>query len=182
MKLLPDPLHPALVHFPVVLILLGALVAVAAVFWRKSHLPHLAAALLALGAVGAWVAVQTGESDGGLLETGSPPMETLLDAHEDWAKRTLAIAIVAAVAAVGSPSLFRFPRVARAAAVAAALAAGLASYAVYETGHRGGALVFRHGAGVTVGAAGSPAASGVGAPAAVVAAERRPEQTERDRD
>lgn len=148
MKLFPDPLHPAIVHFPIVLILLGAVVAVCAVFWRRQHVPLLAGVLLTLGAVGAWVSVETGESDGGLIENGSPQADSLLDAHENWAKRTLTTAAAAAVAAVISLALFRFPRTARVAAVIAAIAATTASYAVYETGHRGGALVYKHGAGV----------------------------------
>lgn len=148
MNFIPDPLHPAIVHFPIVLILLGSAVAVAAVFWRKHHLPLIAGAILALGAAGAWVAVETGESDGGLVENSFGQAESLLDAHEDWAKRTLTAATLAAVIAITSAGLVRFPRMARAVAVAAAVSAIGASYAVYETGHRGGELVFKHGAGV----------------------------------
>ena len=73
MNLLPDPLHPAVVHFPIVLVLLGTVVGLVAVFWRKQHLSLLAAVALTLGALGAWAAVETGESDGGLLEGNSPP-------------------------------------------------------------------------------------------------------------
>jgi uncharacterized membrane protein len=157
MPTLPDPLHPAIVHFPVVLILLGTIAAFAAIFWRKNLMPALAAVLLTFGALGAWVAMETGESDGGIEESLSAPAEMLLDAHEDWAKRTMAAAAAAAVAAVVSLLLIKFPRAARAVGVATALIAGVASYAVYETGHRGGQLVFRHGAGVNL-AAGQPGA------------------------
>lgn len=150
MNLLPDPLHPAIVHFPIVLILLGTATAIGAAFWRKNHLPIAAGALLALGAIGAWVSVETGESDGGLVENVSSQADSLLNAHEDWAKRTLAAASVAAVATVFSIGLFRFPRVARAVAAAAAITAIGASYCVYETGHRGGALVYKYGAGVSI--------------------------------
>jgi uncharacterized membrane protein len=153
MPALPDPLHPAIVHFPIVLILLGTVVAAAAIFWRKHFVPVWAAALLAVGAVGAWVAMETGESDGGMVESMAPPAAALLDAHEDWAERTLTAAAVAAIVAIASVMLFKFPRLARAVAVATFLAAGAASYAVYETGHRGGALVFRHGTGINVAAA-----------------------------
>jgi uncharacterized membrane protein len=152
MPVMPDPLHPAIIHFPVVLILLGTFVACAAVFWRKHSVPALAAVLLALGALGAWVAVETGKSDGGLAENLSPQAEALLDAHQNWAERTLTLAAIAAVAAVASAWLFRRPRAARALAVVAALIAGAASFALYQTGHRGGALVFRHGLGVDVAA------------------------------
>jgi uncharacterized membrane protein len=157
MNLIPDPLHPAVVHFPISLILLGAAAAIVAAIWRGGHLPRFAALLLALGALGAWVAVASGESGGGLLEKGTPRMETLVDEHETWAKRTMVIAILAAVAAVGSVLAGRWPRIARAVAVVAAVASAAAAYAVYETGHRGGALVYRHAAGVEVAISG-PAA------------------------
>ena len=135
MSIIPNPLHPAVVHFPIVLIVLGAAVSILAVFWRRGYVPTFAATLLALGALGAWAAIETGESDGGLIENAAAQVAPLLDAHEDWAKRTLTAAVIAAVIAAG--------------AVAAALAAGVASWTVYETGHRGGALVYQHGAGVS---------------------------------
>jgi uncharacterized membrane protein len=148
MNLMPDPLHPAVVHFPVVLIVLGTAAALLAVFWRKGYVPAFAAVLLGLGALGAWAAVQTGKSDGGLVESQSSQVSALLDAHEHWAERTLTLAAIAAFAAVASTLLVRFPRAARGVAVAAALVAGAASWSVYETGHRGGALVFQFGTGV----------------------------------
>jgi uncharacterized membrane protein len=148
MSFMPDPLHPALVHFPIVLVLFGTLAAVVAMFWRQGFVPAMAAALLALAALGAWAAVATGESDGGLVENTSAGAAALLEAHENWAKRTLTAAAIAAVLAIGSVALFKFPVVARGVAVAAALAAGTASWTVYETGHRGGALVYQYGAGV----------------------------------
>lgn len=152
MSFIPDPLHPAVVHFPVVLILLGCAAAWVAVFVRKGNTPWFAAALLVLGAAGAWVAKETGKSDGGLLDNLSPQMESLLDAHQNWAGRTVMAATITALAAVAAAALFRFPQLARSLAVAAALMASVAAWTVYETGHRGGALVFKHGAGVRVGA------------------------------
>jgi uncharacterized membrane protein len=120
-----------------------------AVFWRKGYVPGFAAALLVMGALGAWAAVASGKSDGGLVENTSAGVGALLDAHETWAERTLTAATIAAVMAVGAVALFRrFPRAARGVAVAAALAAMVAAWTVYETGHRGGALVYKHGAGV----------------------------------
>jgi uncharacterized membrane protein len=158
MNLIPDPLHPAVVHFPIVLILLGAVAAIVAAFWRGGHLPRFAALLLGLGALAAWAAVESGESSGGLLETGSAQMEGLVDAHQTWAKRTLAVTIVGAVAAVASALAGRWPRIARGVAAVAALASAAAAYSVYETGHRGGALVYHHAAGVEV-AANAPQAA-----------------------
>lgn len=158
MNLIPDPLHPAVVHFPIVLLLLGALAALVAVFWRRHYVPTLAAALLVLGALGAWAAVESGESDGGLVENTAPAVNSLVDAHETWAKRTLTIGIFAAFAAGGSVLTARWPRIARAVAIVAALISVTAAWSVYQTGHRGGALVYHHGAGVEA-ASGTAAAA-----------------------
>lgn len=166
MSIVPDPLHPAVVHFPVVLIVLGCAAAWLAVFVRKGNVPWFAALLLALGAAGAWVAKATGKAEGGLLENISPQMESLLDAHQDWAGRTVIAATITALVAVAAAAVSRFPRWARSAAVAAALAASVAGWTVYETGHRGGALVFEHGAGVRVNPSGvTPGGEGPVGPA-----------------
>jgi uncharacterized membrane protein len=148
MTVIPNPLHPAIVHFPIVLLLMGMGVALLAVFWRKHHVPALAAVLLVLGALGTWAAVESGKSDGGLVESSSLELNALVDAHETWAKRTLAISILAAFAAGGSVLTARWPRIARAVAIVAAAVSMGSVYGIYETGHRGGALVYRHGAGV----------------------------------
>ena len=60
---IPDPLHPAIVHFPIVLLLLGAPLAVLAVFVRKWQLPLLAAVVLGLGGAGAITATWSGGKD-----------------------------------------------------------------------------------------------------------------------
>ncbi len=180
MNLLPDPLHPAIVHFPIVLILLGAAAAIVAAVWRGGHLPYFAAVLLLLGALGAWLAVETGESSGGLLENVTAQAESLVDAHETWAKRTLAVTLLAAAAAVGSVVVGRWPRLAQAVAVAAAVAACAAAYAVYETGHRGGTLVYHHAAGVEVVVDKAVAAQSVAGPAESGVGKAKPAEQDAD--
>ena len=159
MSFMPDPLHPAIVHFPVALILLGCAAAWVAVFVRKGNVPWFAAVLLMLGAAGAWVAKETGKSDGGLLDNMSPQMESLLDAHQNLDGISVRAATITALLAVTVVGLSRFPRLARSVAVAAAVAASVASWTVYETGHRGGALVFEHGAGVHMSSPANPPAT-----------------------
>lgn len=148
--MLPNPLHPAVVHFPIVLILIGAMVAVAAAFAPRWRLPLITAILLGLGALGAIVAAQTGEEEGELANLNSEASETILDQHEDWAETTRTLAIVAALLAAVSVSLFRFPRTARILSAATALVALAASGAVALTGHYGGQLVYRHGVGINL--------------------------------
>ncbi len=154
---IPDPLHPAIVHFPIVLLLLGAPLAVVAVFVRKWHLPLLAAVVLALGGAGAITAAWSGGKDAEMVFELSGNGDEILDTHEEWGERTRNVAILAAVLAAASAALFRKPKAGMAIGALAALAAIGAAYCVAETGHYGGRLVYKHGAGVNT-AAGEAAA------------------------
>jgi len=144
---LPSPLHPALVHFPIVLLLLGAIAAVAAAFISRWRTPLIAAVLLSLGAAGSVIAVQTGESDGELVNE-TPAIEAVLELHEEWAERTQIAAIVAALLAVGVVFATRWPVIATGLRVVTAVGAMAATWCVIQTGHYGGQLVYKYGAGV----------------------------------
>ena len=158
--MLPDPLHPEVVHFPIALLLLGAPLAVVAVFVRRWNLPVLAAVVLALGGGGALVATWTGGQAAELAGELNGGGEQVLDQHEDWGGRARNAGIVAAVLAVASASLFRKPVAARAAGAAAALAAVAAAFSVAQAGHYGGQVVYKHGVGVNTAAAGESTAEG----------------------
>ena len=161
--MLPDPLHPAVVHFPIVLLLLGAPLAAVAVFFRGHHLPLLAAIVLLLGAGGAVVATVTGESDaemaGELAENG----ESILEEHEEWGERARNFGLIAAVLAIASAPLVRQPAAGRIVGSVAAAAAIAAALAVAQAGHYGGQVVYKFGVGVNTSAAST--AWGGGAPA-----------------
>ena len=153
--MLPDPLHPAIVHFPIALLLLGAPLAIVSVFVRNWHLPVLAALVLALGATGAVVATVTGgkaaEMAGELSDSG----EKVLDEHEEWGERARNAGSLAAVLAILSAALVRKPAAARAAGAVAAIAAAAAALSVAQAGHYGGQAVFKFGVGVNAAAPGS---------------------------
>lgn len=166
---MPSPLHPALVHFPIVLILLGTLVALPAAFTPRWHLRWIAAALLALGALGALAASATGEEDGEAVEHQAG-VDALLDQHEDWAERTQGFSVTAGVLALAAAAAtLRWPRVSRGAGIATAVIALGASFCVFQTGHYGGQLVYRHGAGVNLAPASAINATG---PSAAFPTER----------
>ena len=154
---LPNPLHPALVHFPIALILLGALLAVWAAVFQRGHLPWLTAVLLVTGAVGAATAVYTGGKQAEMVGDISDRADALLDEHEEWGEQTRNIAVAAAFLALASASLTRFPKTARGLAVATVIVAAAAAYAVAKTGHIGGQLVYKHGVGINTAAGNNPA-------------------------
>lgn len=153
--MIPDPLHPAVVHFPIVLLLLGAPLAVVSLFLRKWHLPVLTAAVLALGGAGAVVAAWTGEEAAELAGELSGSGEKTLDAHEEWGERTRNAGLVAAVLAIVSAALGRNPVAGRALGAAAAIAAVAAAFSVAQAGHYGGEVVYKHGVGVNTAAGAS---------------------------
>jgi len=154
----PDPLHPAVVHFPIVLLLLGAPLAVAAVFWRKNLLPSLVALVLVMGGGGALVATFTGEQEAEMAGELSPAGEQALEEHEEWGERARNFGVVAALLACASAASFRWPAPARGLGAAAALAALAAAFAVAQAGHFGGQVVYKHGVGVNTAAAGESSA------------------------
>ena len=154
----PEPLHPAVVHFPIALLLVGAVFAAAAVFVRRWHLPLFAAILLSLGALGAVAATATGEEEEEKVEHAMPSAEPLLEEHAGWGESARNAGLLAAVIALGAATLASRPVLGRSLSVLTALVAIGAAYGVVQAGHFGGELVYRHGAGVTPGAA---AAGGV---------------------
>ena len=140
------PLHPLVVHFPIVLVVLlpiSVLVALWAV--RKGATARRAWAVpLAFAAtltLSAWVALQTGEAQEDRVE--DVVGEAALHGHEEAAERFLVLSgVLLLVAAVG---LSR-GTVGRAARLVTAVGAVGLVVAGAQVGHSGGTLVYRHGA------------------------------------
>jgi uncharacterized membrane protein len=146
--MIPDPLHPAIVHFPIVLALLAPILA-AATLWaiHSERMPRrgwLAIIVLQVVLVcTTWAATETGERDEERVER--VVAERHIETHEEAAERFLVLAaLVLPLAAAG---LLAGPigLVNRALTVALSLAALGAAGAA---GHSGGELVYRHGAAV----------------------------------
>jgi uncharacterized membrane protein len=144
--MLPNPLHPAVVHFPVVLAFLLPLFVIGALWAiHRGARPRRAWGVPLTGALAlaasAWLAVETGEAQDERVER--VVAEQPLSAHEEMAEAFLTgSAIVALVAGVGLVGGItgRAARVATAAG-SLALIAGAAL-----VGHSGGQLVYKYGA------------------------------------
>ena len=145
----PDPLHPALVHFPIVLLILGGTGAVVAIFTDRWNLRKWIALFLTLGAIGALAAVWSGdhakETTGLLSETA----ENLLDQHAELAHQARNFAVAAALFAVISAfvklkGVFRYGP-----PLVTALISMICVWYIVETGHLGGKMVYHHGVGTT---------------------------------
>ena len=140
------PLHPLVVHFPIVLaILLPISVVVALWVVRKGTTPRRVWAVpLTVAAVltlSAWVATETGESQEDRVERVVP--RRALHGHEESAERFLLLSGVLLLVTAGGLARGTVGRAAR--YVSAAGAFGLV-VAAAQVGHSGGALVYRHGA------------------------------------
>lgn len=141
------PLHPALVHFPIVLSMLLPLFAMGAgvMAWRGRHgtRPWLIVPLLALLLVGTGLAaMSTGQSDAREVRRIVP--KSAIDKHEDWAEALVWTACVTLLLSLWglspSPALRKGAMVAT--MVASIVLAGLA----FKTGEEGGRLIYVYGA------------------------------------
>lgn len=146
--MLPVPLHPAIVHFPIAL---GVLLPFALLwgFWRARKAsgiePWAPALLLALLlAVSSSVAAETGENEEDRVE----PIvtEQVLEEHEEAGellqRSSIVVLLVFALGLVP-----RLPeRVATGLRIAALIGSAVLIVFVYRVGHSGGALVYEHGA------------------------------------
>lgn len=144
--MIPQPLHPAVVHFPIVLVALLPIAAILALVAirrgareRNAWLPvvGIAAAL----AASAWLAVLTGKREESVVE--SVVTESTIHAHEESAEFFSWVTVGGLVLVSLGLLKDRPGRVMRNVAVIAALGASVAGYRV---GHSGGELVYEHGA------------------------------------
>jgi uncharacterized membrane protein len=144
--MLPDPLHPAVVHFPIVLAFLLPIAALAAV-WHGRRRPGsrgpwiLTLALAAALTASAWLAVQTGGREEETVERVVP--EAPLENHEEAAERFLLLS--AGVLLVAGAGLLR-GRIGVAARLATTVGALGLVVAGALVGHSGGKLVYQYGA------------------------------------
>jgi uncharacterized membrane protein len=143
---LPDPLHPAVVHLPIALAVLMPLFATGlmAVIVKGAAPARAWAIAVALQVVlvgFAWFAVETGEADEERVE--KVVAEAPIHEHHEAAEWFLRIAAAAALVMAAGLLPDRRGRIGRIVGVLASLAVLAAAV---RTGHLGGELVYRHGA------------------------------------
>jgi uncharacterized membrane protein len=157
---LPNPLHPAIVHLPIVLTFLGTLFALVSIITRRLWLPLYTAIILVLAAGGAKFATVTGKSQDSLFAALTSEQKQLVGEHATWGDNALISLIVAAVLSLIALGLHRFGNSRRFLAILTALAGLVSCFLVVRTAQLGGHLVFQHGIGVETSTASQPAPSG----------------------
>jgi uncharacterized membrane protein len=165
---LPNPLHPAIVHLPIVLTFLGTLFALISIIMRRLWLPLYTAIILVLAALGAQFAVATGDAQDPLFSTLSTEQKQLVEDHSNWGEDGRTALIVAAVLSLIALGLHRFGASRRVMAVLTTLAALVACFFVLRAAQLGAHLVYQHGIGVQGASAAqaTPASSPNGNPVA----------------
>lgn len=176
--MLPDPLHPAVVHFPIVLTILLPLFALGALWGiRRGSRPRMAWALpLAVSAAlaaSALAAVRTGEAQEEKVE--DVVGERALHEHEEAAERFQVLAGVLLLVAATGLAGGRVGTAGRWLTVAGSVGVALAGV---QVGSSGGELVYEHGAASAYGSGAAPAGAAAVVPVRPGGGER--EEGERD--
>lgn len=178
--MLPDPLHPALVHFPIVFGMLLPVVALVTVAFIRKGAPARtswvwAVLLSAALAASAWLAVETGEDQEEAVER--VVAEAAIHEHEEAAELFFRLSAVSFLVFAAGLAAGRTGAAARYASVALALGLVVAGIRV---GGSGGDLVYEHGAASAY--AGISGGSGAeGATRAMTRGEREDDEDDDDR-
>jgi uncharacterized membrane protein len=155
-------LHPAILHFPIVLFCLALAVELLAIVWRRrSRLDTAAVILFLLAALAAVVTYFSGRSAANSLGPQPPKIQEAIAAHSDMALRTVWAFVVLAVLrglfeiirTKTSPSNTRVLR------GLLLLVAFFGFWLLLETADRGGGLVYTYGVSVKAAAASSSPAT-----------------------
>lgn len=162
--MLPEPLHPAVVHFPIVFVALLPLVAVTALILvnrGRGVRPTWGwvVVLAVMLSASAWVAVETGEQQEEVVEevlASEAPMHEHEEAAEFFLFLTLG-GLAVTLLGLAPGNLGGAARYAGVLCAFGLLAAG------YETGHTGGDLVYEYGAAQAYQHAGAPSVADAGA-------------------
>ena len=157
--MLPEPLHPAVVHFPIVLAVLLPFAVVGALIAIRMGSPLRRTWLVPLGmalalTASAWLSVETGEEQEDRVEAVVP--ESAIHNHEERAERFLVLS--GALFAVFAGGMLG-GTIGSASRIVGSVGAFLLLVPTFQVGASGGELVYEHGAAsayVTVDSAGDP--------------------------
>lgn len=139
-------LHPPLVHFPIAFLLLGTaleLVAIIRAAERRPALRDTARLLFVLGAIGAWLAVWSGEEAEHIVNRVICD-PTVTEEHEEWGLIATWIFTATALLAIGRNRLTAQRVITTLIIIGSVCGSGALVY----TGHLGATLVYQQGAAV----------------------------------
>ena len=139
-------LHPQVVHFTIVLAIIGALFRVVSLLGRPAFASPAATTLLVMAALSSYVSVASGTAAHGPVER-VPGSRAAVQEHEEWGERSKYALMFLGVIELAGLAMRKSPRakiVHGVAAVVALVCVGI----VYETGEHGGELVYSYAGGI----------------------------------
>lgn len=148
-----DGLHPLIIHFPIVLLLIAPLfIVIAAALGPVKGRSHVITALILMiiGTASVFVAVSTGEEAGKLAER-TPAINAILENHEDLAETTrlwfssLTLLLAGGIVALSLVKRLQSRAVVTAGTVAFLLVYTFGALTLVNTAHNGGRLVHEFG-------------------------------------
>lgn len=141
-------LHPQVVHFAIVLTIVGVAFRILSLLGRPAFANPAATVLILLAAGASYVSAQSGTAAHGPVER-APGARPAVMAHEEWGERTETVALVLGGVELLSLALRRWPKVGlvrwASAIVGVAAVAG-----IYQTARLGGELVYAYAGGVGI--------------------------------
>lgn len=141
-------MHPQVVHFTIVLTIIGAMFRVISLLGRPAFASPTAATLLILAALSGYASTQTGTAAHGPVER-VPGARSAVQEHEEWGDRTRTALFILAAIEIAGLAMRNRPQakmVNGIAAIAALICVGF----VYETAEHGGKLVYSYAGGVGI--------------------------------
>lgn len=147
-ELFPAAMHPQVVHFTIVLAIIGVAFRLVSLTGRLAFASPAATTLLVLAALSALVSVQTGTAAHGPVER-VPGSRPAVVEHEEAGEFAQTVLILLGVIELAAFALRRSPKV-KLVHGAAALVGLVGVFAVYEAGEHGGELVYSYAGGVGI--------------------------------
>ncbi len=138
------PEHPQIVHFPIAILSAAVLSDLISYFWQKDFFSKMTIALLVVGVIAAFIAVQSGETALDNLKNINS-IKYLLSQHEEAGEKVLKIfglvLFLKLILLYVKKEILLVKLM-----LTLVMFAGL--FQIYQAGHFGGILVFEKGAGV----------------------------------
>ena len=140
------PLHPQIVHFTIVLVIVGVMFRLVSLFGKPAFASPAATTLIVIAALSSILSVQSGAAAHPPVERAPGARPAVME-HEEWGERTRTILLVLGAIELLGLALRKSPKV-RAVHAVAAVVGLVGIWAVYETGEHGGELVYAYAGGV----------------------------------
>lgn len=152
-------LHPKVVHFPIALLIVYALLELIGAIFKKNTFTNAAFIILIIGFVGTITAMITGEQAAhlaeewdeiGLMNDAIMPYGAI-DKHEDWASNTLwfflFVVVLRSLFVINFVVKKKYENYFNLVRYGFAVLSLVGCFFIYKTGEHGGELVYKHGVG-----------------------------------